>query len=484
MPPSLRDWLPADHLAWFVIETVQQLDLDAFYADYRVDGLGRAAYDPAVMVSLLMYAYSTSVRSSRGIERHCRQDVAYRVITGNRVPDHATVARFIVRHEQRLGELFGLVLKLCARAGLVASGVVAIDGTKLSASAASDANVDYDRIARGIIGEAIKTDRAEDEEHGERRGDEFPPELATEVGRRAWIVRELERERSSEDQPAPGESTAQEPIVDDPLDGFDAARIVARTQGREGWAREARRQLEATRWESAGPVPRSRQERLRLAARWLEDDLAAEKRGNTAYEAFREHRRIHDPQRLGGTPKPYSPPEIPEGEVNVTDPDSRRMKGNRRYIQGYNAQAVVNEQQIVIAAEITADAGDFSHLRPMLAAALAELEHGRDRGATRGGRRGRAVLERAAHGRRHRRARDPGTDPAGLRQTQRRTARLDRRALRVHAPGVRDRPRPRDSTENVRQRSSRCSGIPNTTANSPASTDAAGPPCGRSGGYS
>ena len=374
MPPSLRDWLPADHLAWFVIETVQQLDLDAFYADYRVDGLGRAAYDPAVMVSLLMYAYSTSVRSSRGIERHCRQDVAYRVITGNRVPDHATVARFIVRHEQRLGELFGLVLKLCARAGLVASGVVAIDGTKLSASAASDANVDYDRIARGIIGEAIKTDRAEDEEHGERRGDEFPPELATEVGRRAWIVRELERERSSEDQPAPGESTAQEPIVDDPLDGFDAARIVARTQGREGWAREARRQLEATRWESAGPVPRSRQERLRLAARWLEDDLAAEKRGNTAYEAFREHRRIHDPQRLGGTPKPYSPPEIPEGEVNVTDPDSRRMKGNRRYIQGYNAQAVVNEQQIVIAAEITADAGDFSHLRPMLAAALSELE--------------------------------------------------------------------------------------------------------------
>jgi hypothetical protein len=141
-------------------------------------------------------------------------------------------------------------------------------------------------------------------------------------------------------------------------------------QGREGWAREARRQLEAQRWQTAGAVPRSRQERLRLAARWLEDDLAAEKCGNTAYEAFREHRRKHDPQRLGGTPKPYSPPEIPEGEVNVTDPDSRRMKGNRRYIQGYNAQAVVNEQQIVIAAEITADAGDFSHLRPMLTTAL------------------------------------------------------------------------------------------------------------------
>jgi hypothetical protein len=326
------------------------------------------------MVSLLMYAYCTSVRSSRGIERHCRQDIAYRVITGNRVPDHATVARFVVRHEQRLAELFGRVLKLCAKAGLVASGVVAIDGTKVVASAASDSNVDYDRIARGIIGQAINTDRAEDEEHGDARGDEFPPELATEAGRRAWIVRELARERGGEEPPASEEDGPAEQSVEDPLDGFDTERIVARTQGREGWAREARRQLEAQRWQDAGPVPRSRQDRLRLAARWLEDDLAAEKRGNTAYEAFREHRRIHDPRRLGGTPKPYSPPQIPEGEVNATDPDSRRMKGNRRYIQGYNAQAVVNEQQIVIAAEITADAGDFSHLRPMLTAALSELE--------------------------------------------------------------------------------------------------------------
>ena len=375
MPPSLRDWLPADHLAWFVIETVEQLDLAVFYASYRPDGHGRAAYDPSVMVSLLTYAYSTNVLSSRAIERHCRQDIAYRVITGNRVPDHATVARFVARHEQPLAGLFSSVLKLCAKAGLVASGVVAIDGTKLVASAASDSNVDYDRIARGIIGEAIKTDQAEDEEHGERRGDEFPDELATEAGRRAWIVRELTRERATVDQPAGEESATEEQAEEDPLDGFDTERILARVQGRAGWTREARRQLETKRWQEAGPVPRSRQDRLRLAARWLEDDLAAEKRGNTAYEAFREHRRVHDPKRLGGTPKPYVEPEIPEGEVNVTDPDSRRMKGNRRYIQGYNAQAVVNEQQIVIAAEITADAGDFSHLRPMLTAALLELEN-------------------------------------------------------------------------------------------------------------
>jgi hypothetical protein len=157
----------------------------------------------------------------------------------------------------------------------------------MHANASRDANVDYDRIARGIIGEAITVDRAEDEEHGDARGDEFPDELATEAGRRAWIVRELARERAGEDQPASEQNGSEEQPAEDPLDGFDPERIVARTQGREGWPREARRALEVQRWQTAGPVPRSRQQRLRLAARWLEDDLAAEKRGNAAYEAFR-----------------------------------------------------------------------------------------------------------------------------------------------------------------------------------------------------
>jgi hypothetical protein len=157
-----------------------------------------------------------------------------------------------------------------------------------------------------------------------------------------------------------------------PWDGFDPDEIGHR--GRRGWLRVAHRQLEQERWLSPMPVPRSRAGRLRLAARFLEDELAAESRGNTAYEALREHRRLHDKRRLGGPTKPYRPPTIPQGEVNLTDPDSRRMKGNRRYIQGYNAQAVVNEQQIVLAAEITTNAPDFGHLRPMIEAALEELE--------------------------------------------------------------------------------------------------------------
>ncbi len=135
-------------------------------------------------MSLILYAYSTNERSSRGIERHCREHIAYRVITGNRVPDHATIARFIQRHQQPLGWLFGSVLGLCDRAGLVKSGVVAVDGTKLSASAASDSNVDYDRIAREIIAEAIATDGAEDEQHGDARGDELPGRASDRGGAR------------------------------------------------------------------------------------------------------------------------------------------------------------------------------------------------------------------------------------------------------------------------------------------------------------
>jgi transposase len=377
MPPSLRDWLAADHLAWFVIDTVERLDLGEFYAAYRGDGLGRAAYEPSMMVCLVLYAYSTGVRSSRAIERQCRQDVAYRVITGNRVPDHATIARFICRHQQALGWLFGSVLRLCAKAGLVSCGVVAVDGTKLSASASGDVTVDYDRLAREIIAEAIATDTTEDEQHGDARGDELPEELRTAEGRREWLARVLAEDQAIDDDqnddPPSGEQTS------DPGDGFDAELIIARGQGRQGWLREARRQLEQDRWRTASAIPRSRSARLRLAARCLEDELAAEWRGNRAYEGMRERMRREDGQRFGGPTKPYTPPAIPRGEVNVTDPDSRWMKANRRYLQGYNAQAVVNEHQIVIAAEVSAAGVDFSHLRPMIETALAELERAGER---------------------------------------------------------------------------------------------------------
>ncbi|MDP9259959.1 MAG: transposase, partial [Actinomycetota bacterium] len=187
LAPSLREWLPEGHLAWFVIDAVAEMDLAAFYAAYRVDGHGRAAHDPSMMVALLLYAYAIGERSSRRIERRCLEDVATRVICANQAPDHCTIARFRQRHELAIGELFGDVLALCAEAGLVRVGVVAIDGTKVHASASQHATRDYEQIAREILEEAGRVDAEEDEQFGERRGDELPPELATAQGRRGWL---------------------------------------------------------------------------------------------------------------------------------------------------------------------------------------------------------------------------------------------------------------------------------------------------------
>ena len=175
-----------------MIDAVDAMDLTAFFAAYRGDGHGRAAHDPAMMVALLLYAYAIGERSSRRIERRCVEDVAARVICANQAPDHTTIARFRQRHEAALAGLFGEVLALCAEAGLVEVGVIAIDGTKVHANASQHATRDYEQIAREILEEADAVDAEEDEQFGERRGDELPPELATAQGRRGWL-REAKR---------------------------------------------------------------------------------------------------------------------------------------------------------------------------------------------------------------------------------------------------------------------------------------------------
>src|SRR5205085_1030494 len=287
LPPDVREWLPADHLAWFLIDAVARMDLWAFCAASRADGHGRAAYEPSLMVTLVLYAFATGVRSSRAIERHCRQDVAYRVVTGNLLPDHATVARFVARHEQALAGLFGEALRLCGEAGLVKPEVIAVDGTRMAGSANSDATRDFGQIAREILAEHKAADEAEDELYGDARGDELPEQLRTAEGRREFFRQarqRLRRERSDDQDPA-GEGLPEPELV------FVEERIVARTQGREGWLREARRQLEQHRWQQPDPVLRSRDERLLLAAERLEVDLAAERRANGAYEQFKERRR-------------------------------------------------------------------------------------------------------------------------------------------------------------------------------------------------
>src|SRR3954467_11878684 len=324
LPPSLREWLPEGHLAWFVIDAVAQLDLGAFYRVHRDDGHGRPAHDPAVMVALLLYCYAIGERSSRRIERRCVEDVATRVICANRAPDRTTIARLRQRHERALADLFGEVLALCAEAGLVRVGVVAVDGTKVHANAAPQATRDYEQIAREILAEADAVDAEEDERFGDARGDELPPELQT-------------------------------------------------AQGRRGWLREAKRRLDERRAAEARPIPKSRPDRLKEAKRRLEEEHHVECQANAAYEAYRARGVMKDGRRFGRPPDPFQPPEVPAGKINLSDLDSRNVKTSRGWVQGYNAQAVCTEDQIVIAAEVTVDSPDFGHLAPMIQAASSEL---------------------------------------------------------------------------------------------------------------
>jgi transposase len=201
LPPSVSDWLPADHLARFVIEVVETLDLSEIVGVYRADGSGRAAHDPAMMVALLFYNYAVGVRSSRAIERRCVEDVPCRVIAANRAPDHVTIARFRRRHARALSGLFDDVLELCWRAGLVEAGTVAIDGTRLRADAGLGANRSYRAIAEELLADAERVDAEEDARFGDRRGDELPAELADPQTRRERLA-QAKRQMDSERQAA------------------------------------------------------------------------------------------------------------------------------------------------------------------------------------------------------------------------------------------------------------------------------------------
>jgi transposase len=303
MAPSVRDWLPEGHLAWYLLDVVERLDLEAFYGGYRADGSGRPAHDPAMMVALLLYAYCVGERSSRQIERRCVEDVAFRVIAANRAPDHTTISRFRKRHAQRLGELFVQVLAMCAKAGMVRVGTVAVDGSKLAANAGISANRGYEAIGREverILAEADEVDAAEDERLGGARGDELPAELADPVTRRARLER-------------------------------------------------AKRELEAEQ-----------------AARVAEHEAMLARRA--------EHR-----ERTGRNPRGRPPGDGPgaqppgDAKRNITDPDSRIMSARGAHVQAYNAQTVVGERRVIIAADVTNSPNDSNQLLPMLESARANL---------------------------------------------------------------------------------------------------------------
>jgi transposase len=304
MAPSVREWLPEGHLAWFVLDVIADLDLAAFYARYREDGSGRPAHDPGMMVALLMYAYAVGERSSRMIERRCREDVAFRVIAANRVPDHTTISRFRAGNDQRLADLFTQVLALCAKAGMVRVGTVAVDGTKIAANAGLSANRGYRAIRAEvdkILAEAAATDAAEDARLGDRCGDELPAELADPASRRARLERaaaELEAEQRAR--------------VDE-----HQAKLKARQEHRERTGRNM----------TGRP--------------------------------------------LGPGPGPQPPADA---KRNITDPASRIMNARGAHVQAYNAQALVGEGRVILAAAATNCPNDNTQLEPMLQAGRNNLE--------------------------------------------------------------------------------------------------------------
>jgi transposase len=352
---------------WSILGAVEQMDLSSFCGSYRANGQGRAAYERSMMVALLIYSYARGNRSSRGIERACREDVTYKLITAMAIPDHSTIAEFRRRHEKALGELFTAVLALCGEAGLVEVGVISIDGVKIRATASRGANRTYEKLVADILKEAEETDRWEDGLFGEDRGDEPPEYLRTVEGRRAAFTAAKERlaKKAGRD-----EEPQMERIELDP-------ERVAAGRGRRAWQRAAHKELIRRREQHAKPIARARAERLLETLHRLEENRQVEIQANDQYETWWAERRAGgvQGQKLGMPPKPVTPPAEPEGVMNKTDHDSRMMRTQGQpTVQGYNAQAAVTRGQIIVAAEIAVESPDFGHLEPAVRAALRELE--------------------------------------------------------------------------------------------------------------
>ena len=223
-----------DHLAFFVLDVVAELDLSSFYGAYRADGRGGWVYDPAMMLAVLVYAYCTGERSSRRIERRLVEDVAYRVLAVNQRPDHATLARFRRRHQDAIAGLFAQVLGLCVKAGLVDAGMVAIDGTKIAADASFFANRSREELAAEILQQAEAMDAAEEQLLGDQSGDELAEGWSGGRGRRERIraaLDELDGQRARDHESRMAERANKEAELGRKLSGPKPSEQSARRPG-------------------------------------------------------------------------------------------------------------------------------------------------------------------------------------------------------------------------------------------------------------
>jgi transposase len=342
----MREWLPADHLAFLTIRVVAQLDLSAFRTRAKLGGRGRAPIDPAMLVTLLVYGYACGVRSSRQLERACYTDVAFRVICGNEPPDHTVIARFRAAHDEAFIALFEQVLAVCAKAGMGRFATIAIDGTKIAANASSAATRSEDTIRerlRRIVDEAAATDAAEDELFGaDRRGDELPAELAdpnTVEARLAAAIAELEAEQASE--AADNAEQARVAHWQERVAASQARYDQALASARESWARRNRDGAGRHRLVDPENYAEVAREARRLATNCRRRDEALAKAAAT-------------PKRRRST------------HANTTDPQSRLMRTRTGFVQGYNTQLAVTDDHLIAAVTVTNAATDIDQLHPMI----------------------------------------------------------------------------------------------------------------------
>ena len=336
LPPSISEWLPESHLVWFVLDVVSIVDTSAFHARHPNDGVGRPAYDPEMMLGLLIYAYCAGLRSSRRIEVACRTDLAFRAVTVQLVPSHFAIARFRVDHETAIKNVFVDVLRLCAQAGLADLGTIAIDGTKIGSDAALDANRSAsairDEVDR-IMAEASTADS--DLAQPTLRG-ELPDDLARRGSRRARLeaaLAEIETQQRGADERS---------SVDPESEAAQGRRLSGRKpKDAHAAARRAAADVEA------------------LKVKALSAKYANSRRSAAHKIAVAE--QLADQARLTAAAVP-----VPELKANTTDPQSRIMKTAAGWVQGFNAQAAVNAGQVVIAAAVTQDNNDSQQLTPMM----------------------------------------------------------------------------------------------------------------------
>lgn len=357
LPPDVRDWLPGEHLVWFVIDVIDQLDTARFEASAKLGGPGRAAYEPRMLLGVLLYGYACGQRSSRQLERLCEVDVAFRVLTGNQVPDHTTLARFRARHDAAMADLFAQVLLVCARAGLGRLGVVAIDGTKIAANASLGANAEEDELrqmAEQILGEAADTDAAEDALFGDQRGDELPAGWRDRSGRRDRIKKALDDLSTEREQRQAAQQSERVAKAERRVAGIEATLAAQRRE--VAAANQARAERAAAGTPVGGPrsVPVEEHTKVRRVRARLD-------RAQAKLDAER------------ATPRPLPPRERAQSRMttrNTTDPDSRLMPTRNGWLQGFNAQLAVTDDQIILATALTTQTGDDHQFVPMMTAAV------------------------------------------------------------------------------------------------------------------